>query len=147
MLRVGPLAAAVVGKVLQVVVALRAGVAVPDVAVPDSCCTEMRELNALEGRVPLPDQCLAPVQVTIRNGAFSPETIHVKVGQTVRWLNGTDQTQSVIGGVPGAPRSDLLQSPDMAPNAVYARTFDRAGTLPYFSGHDDTLRGTLVVTE
>lgn len=80
--------------------------------------------------------------VAIRNFSFNPETLHVKRGTRVTWVNcenaTTDAhtTTSVTG---------LWDSPFLPPGSTYSHTFDDAGAFGYSCIPHPFMRGAVVV--
>jgi plastocyanin len=65
------------------------------------------------------------VDVTIQGFAFSPDSLLVSPGTTVRWTN--------LDGVPHTSTSDesVWNSGNLSTNDQYLLTFDSLGTFPY----------------
>lgn len=112
---------------------------------------------------------VANVSMTDNNGstpyAFSPASLTVTVGTTVKWTNGgkaehtstSDATPQPVwdsGTVPPAgtgscdPYSDPYCTPGTTPAGTYRRTFNTAGTYPYHCNVHGALgmTGTITVT-
>jgi plastocyanin len=77
--------------------------------------------------------------VTIRNLAFLPDTVRVKPGDTVTWLNADDRDHTVIG--PG------MKSGNIKPGKTWSKAFDKAGSYPYGCSYHPRMRGTVVVSD
>ncbi|OLZ65404.1 amidase [Streptomyces sp. IMTB 2501] len=72
----------------------------------------------------------APVtgdSVAIKNFAFSPTTLKVKVGTTVTWTNQDTDAHTVTSAGSGGP----LHSPALATHAAYSYQFTKPGTYAY----------------
>lgn len=79
--------------------------------------------------------------VSIRNFTFSPATVKVAVGDTVRWINDED-------AVPHDATSEKVgdfYSGHMGPGASYSKTFTAAGAYPYFCMIHPGMRGIILV--
>jgi plastocyanin len=78
--------------------------------------------------------------VIIRLVKFSPETIEVKIGQTVEWANNdlTPHTVTSQG------RGDL-NSGSIDAGASWRHTFTQAGSFPYYCTFHPEMKGTVVV--
>ena len=78
--------------------------------------------------------------VAIRNFSFQPETVHVKSGTTVTWVNceqtGTDAHTST---------GDAWSSPFIEPGATYSHTFDATGRFDYSCIPHPFMHGVIVV--
>ncbi len=87
--------------------------------------------------------------VSIKNIAYNPNALTVKVGTTVTWkndeTNGTPHT--VTSGTPGTP-SGAFDSGTLNPGQTYQFTFNTAGTFSYFCRiHGAAMLGTITVTQ
>ena len=71
---------------------------------------------------------------------FSPATLTVTNGTTVRWYNG-DTNQHTVTGDTGA-----FASPVLDPGGWFSFTFTRTGTYPYHCEPHPNMTGTVVVT-
>lgn len=76
--------------------------------------------------------------VTVTNFAYSPKTLTIKPGDTVQWVF-EDGTHTVTSGKDckedGAFDSKVHGSP-----FTYTRTFDAAGSVPYFCSYREHCR-------
>ena len=103
------------------------------------------ELLSFRPRI-LPASSLAQgpqtVEVTVAPGgdlSFSPDTVSINVGDTVRWTFGSSG-HNVVSGNPCTPdnkfcspgNANCSTTPTSGGGAIYTRTFDQAGTFPYF---------------
>ena len=75
----------------------------------------------------------------IKGFAFSPESITVKVGDSVTWTNqdGTTHTVTSSDGSFGSKNLDQGQT--------FTATFDKAGTFAYICSIHSFMTGTVVV--
>ena len=78
--------------------------------------------------------------VAIVDFAFDPVTLTIPVGTTVTWTN-TGSVNHTVKWSDGTPESDSL-----ANGATYQRTFDAAGTFAYVCGIHGSMKGTISVT-
>jgi plastocyanin len=83
-------------------------------------------------------------QVMIKNFAFVPKTITVKVGTTVTWTNEDNVQHSVQWNNNAFPTSALLLAGTSTD--TYSHTFTTAGTFNYICGVHNFMTGTVVVT-
>jgi plastocyanin len=83
---------------------------------------------------------LATKTVNIRSTGFSPRTVTVNGGDTVRWRNLDTVNHQVVAN------SGAFASPIIRPSGAYARRMDTPGTYPYHDALHPTLRGTVRVT-
>ena len=81
----------------------------------------------------------ALVEVKIDNFSFSPATITVSAGTTVRWTNRDDIPHTVV--------SDDQKFESKAPDTddQYTYTFTKPGTYPYFCSIHPKMTGKVVV--
>jgi plastocyanin len=84
---------------------------------------------------------VATDSVEIKNFAFSPATIKVKVGTTVTWTNKDSASHTVT-----SDSSDGPASPAIAQNGTYKFTFKKAGTFNYICTIHPDMKATVVVT-
>jgi amicyanin len=87
----------------------------------------------------------APVagnQVSIKDFAFAPGTLTVKVGTTVTWVNSDQDPHTVTSQGTGGP----LKSATMQNGEKYTYTFTTAGTFEYLCTIHPFMTGTVVVT-
>ncbi|WP_405883542.1 cupredoxin domain-containing protein [Streptomyces sp. NBC_01136] len=87
----------------------------------------------------------APVSadaVAIKNFAFSPATLKVKVGTTVTWTNQDTDAHTVTSAALGGP----LHSAPLGTHATYSHTFTKPGTYPYVCTIHPFMTATVEVT-
>src|SRR4030095_6357302 len=89
------------------------------------------------------------VNVTVGNGGFffSPSTVTIRPGDTVRWT-WSSGGHSSTSGTPGHP-SGLWDSLILNQGAVFTHTFNSVGSFPYYCtphGACCNMRGTVTVT-
>jgi len=78
------------------------------------------------------------VQIVIDHNAFTPETLSVREGSTVRWINRDSVPHVIILG-------DDIHSPVLAPGESFEWTFSRAGTYEYGCAIHPGMRAELAV--
>lgn len=86
----------------------------------------------------------ALVQMTGRT--YSPSTLEVEVGTTVRWENNSDETHTVTSGS-NREHDDEFNSGDIAPGESYTYTFDNTGSFDYFCIPHPGMEATITVVE
>lgn len=80
------------------------------------------------------------VDVTIENFVFTPTTLVLDVGDTIRWTNRDSAPHSAVSVERGFVTATLAQGQSTV------TTFDRPGTFDYVCGiHGTSMRGTVVV--
>lgn len=80
--------------------------------------------------------------VAIKNFAFSPATLKVKVGTTVTWTNQDTDAHTVTSAGSGGP----LHSAALATHATYSYTFTKPGTYAYLCTIHPFMTATVEVT-
>ncbi|WUJ67907.1 cupredoxin family copper-binding protein [Kribbella soli] len=85
---------------------------------------------------------VAANSVDIKEFAFGPQNITVKVGTTVTWTNDDQDPHTVTSQNGSGPlKSSTLQNGDK-----YQYTFTKAGTFDYLCTIHPFMTGTVVVT-
>ncbi len=85
---------------------------------------------------------VATDKVDIKNYAFSPMSIKVKVGTTVTWTNQDSVHHTVTVDEGEGPKSDSFGKGE-----TYTYKFTKAGTFTYHCEPHPYMHGTVVVTE
>jgi plastocyanin len=88
-----------------------------------------------------PPAAVAGDQVIIDNFAFSPATLTVKAGSTVRWTNKDEEPHTV------AATDGSFHSPGMGTGATYSHSFPTPGNFEYVCSIHPSMHGTVVVTQ
>jgi plastocyanin len=84
--------------------------------------------------------------VTINTSGFSPNTITIKVGETVRWVNSNSVTENVSSDPhPTHTLYTPLNLGNIEAGSQISLTFDKAGTYTYHNHLRPSLKGTVVV--
>lgn len=76
--------------------------------------------------------------VVIENLRFRPETLEVRRGDTVVWVNRDLVPHTVTA-------TDRFDSGNLAPNASWKHAFASAGTLAYVCRYHPTMKGEVIV--
>jgi plastocyanin len=79
------------------------------------------------------------VQISMKNIAFSPADVTIKVGQTVTWTN-LDGAQHDVVANDGAFKSDLLDT-----GQTFSFTFPKAGVFNFYCSIHPQMKGTITV--
>jgi plastocyanin len=85
--------------------------------------------------------------VAITEDGFSPETVKIKVGMQIVWVNNDNEAHRVAAN-PFPTHSSLpaLDSKiNLAPNSTYRFTFTKAGTYTYHDELHPQTSGTIIV--
>lgn len=81
--------------------------------------------------------------VEIREQKFQPDSLRIKTGDTVRWVNQEKRTShSVL--FKGTPS---LESERLFPGEAWSRRFDASGTFPYTCGPHPEMLGAIEVVD
>lgn len=85
---------------------------------------------------------VSTTQVEIKDYAFGPATIKVKVGDTVTWTNQDSDRHDVVDDDSSAdgPKSDLLSKGES-----YSFTFKKAGTFNYHCSPHPYMKAKVIV--
>lgn len=87
--------------------------------------------------------------------SFTPDTVRIQTGETVRWKNNSvivhtvtadpeRATMELSARVPA--KAAPFHSGDLEPNATFERTFEVAGQYRYFCvPHEAAMRGVVIV--
>jgi amicyanin len=78
--------------------------------------------------------------VEIKNFAFDPKTVTVKVGQTVTWTNQDSAAHTVTG-------DGGIDSGDLSKGKSYSKTFDTEGTFDYHCTPHPQMTGQVIVQQ
>jgi amicyanin len=89
-------------------------------------------------------QPVATDKVEIKNFAFSPADITVKVGTKVTWTNSDSTPHTVTADTSSA---DAPSSEQLGSGQSYSFTFTKAGTYTYHCELHPNMTGKVVVTE
>jgi plastocyanin len=101
--------------------------------------TQSAEATAVPKAPPTPAAPLPEKAITITNFAFSPATITVPAGTTVRWINKDTVVHTSTSDKPG------WDSGIINPGASYTRRFDKPGTYAYHCTPHPFMVGKVVV--
>jgi plastocyanin len=87
-----------------------------------------------------------PTSVSIPSGAsvltvtaYVPNPITVSVGTVITWTNNDTVPHTV------SSQNNLWDSGSINPGATYSRTFDTAGSFPYYCAYHPRMVGTIIV--
>jgi plastocyanin len=88
--------------------------------------------------IPTPAAAYSAV-VHIKNFAYVPSSVTVKVGQSVAWVEDDDTSHTVTSV------DTSFDSGNMDKNGVFKHTFIKAGTYPYICAYHPYMKGTVIV--
>src|SRR5713101_5534179 len=81
----------------------------------------------------------ATTTVKITGTAFSPQTVTVDLGDTIKWVNSDNANHQVVAN------NGAFASPILKPNEAYSFTSKAAGTFPYHDALHPSIKGTVTV--
>lgn len=91
----------------------------------------------------MPASAGGAAEVVMEKMLFVPQTLKVKPGTTVTWVNREKRTNhSVL-----FEQENMLESDRLFPGETYQRTFDKPGTYPYRCGPHPEMLGVIEVAE
>jgi plastocyanin len=94
----------------------------------------------LVGAAPATSASTATKTVQIKRTAFSPSTVTIKTGDTVKWTNVDTQNHQVVSN------NGSFVSPILGPGKSYSHRFNASGTYRYHDGLNATIKGVVKVT-
>ena len=83
--------------------------------------------------------------VAILNYEFNPESIAIKSGTTITWVNLDIVAHTVDSGTHENP-ADLFESGSLKQNETFSYTFNEPGTFTYTCRIHPSMSGTITVT-
>ena len=78
-------------------------------------------------------------EVYINGSAFTPTTLTVSMGTTIKWTNKNAGNQTVTSD------TGLFDSGTIKPNGTYSYTFSTAGTFYYHSTNSPAMTANVIV--
>lgn len=90
------------------------------------------------------DKAVNTNTVAIKDFAFSPATITIKVGTTVTWTNQDSAAHTVTSD---SSSKESFDSGSMAKGKTFSHTFKTAGTFDYICTFHPDMMGKVEVTE
>jgi plastocyanin len=91
------------------------------------------------GQPEAPEKPIETARVEIRNFAFQPATIRVKVGTTVTWTQQDSIPHTVTS------RTGLFDSGSLSLGETFEYTFDELGTYEYYCTIHPSMTGRVIV--
>jgi plastocyanin len=92
------------------------------------------------GAAPATPASTATKTVQIKRTAFSPSTVTIKTGDTVRWVNVDTRNHQVVSN------NGSFVSPILGAGKSYSHKFNFAGTYRYHDGLNAAVKGVVKVT-
>ena len=90
------------------------------------------------GAAPAAPASTATVQ--IKRSSFSPSSVTIKTGDTIKWVNTDTQNHQVVSN------NGSFVSPILGPGKTYSHRFNASGTYRYHDGLNATVKGVVKVT-
>lgn len=94
------------------------------------------------GTAPLPPEPSA--QIVLGAQAIDPNAATIQVGQSVVWINSSENIYTLVSGLPGQP-NDVFNSGPLPAGATFIFTFAAPGSYSYYVNENPTLIGQVVV--
>ena len=113
----------------------------PPVQPPATVTTPLQttqQLTVTTIPVPQTTSSVSANTILIKNFAFDPASVTVKVGSTVRWVNQDSVPHRIVF-------ADGADSTVLAGMQSWSRKFDQAGTYDYACTIHPTMLGTVIV--
>jgi plastocyanin len=79
--------------------------------------------------------------VTIKDMKFSPDSLEIKVGDTVVWTNSDDRDHTVVDS------GNAFKSDNLKPGKTFSYKFEKAGKFSYTCTYHPRMKGTITVTD
>lgn len=92
------------------------------------------------GAGPAAPASTATATVQIKRSSFVPQTVTIKTGDAIRWVNTDTQNHQVVSN------NGSFVSPILGPGKVYSHRFNASGTYRYHDGLNSAVRGVVKVT-
>jgi plastocyanin len=96
--------------------------------------------SATAAPTPISQASVSTNTIMIRNFAFEPQTMTVKVGSIVRWENRDTVTHRIMFSDKNVAGSDLLSFSQSS-----SKKFDHSGTFTYYCSIHPEMTGTVIV--
>ena len=90
-----------------------------------------------------------PARVAIRDHAFVPRIIHVRVGQQIIWMNYDQDPHTVTSGGHNVDDGRWKSSPLIPDGGTFSLRLAQPGTYPYFCKphyYEEKMHGTIIVS-
>ena len=83
----------------------------------------------------------AKVAVAMKDMKFSPDSVTIKVGDTVVWTNDDDHDHTVVAD------DGSFKSEKIGHGETFKHTFDKKGKFKYSCSYHPRMKGVIVVTD
>jgi amicyanin len=78
-------------------------------------------------------------EIFVQQNAFVPDSLTVKIGDTVTWVNNESYEHNIVGD------NGSFKSPILATGDKYSFTFKKVGTYTYICSIHPFMHGTIIV--
>lgn len=85
-------------------------------------------------------QTASDVRVSIKNFSFNPETLTIKPGTKITWINEDTVAHTVT-----SDSDSILNSGTISPGESFSFTFDNAGSINYHCAIHPSMKGSIIV--
>ncbi|HVT89376.1 MAG TPA: cupredoxin domain-containing protein [Tepidisphaeraceae bacterium] len=79
--------------------------------------------------------------VSIAQMKFAPDTLDIKIGDTVVWTNSDDRDHTVVA------QNGAFKSDNIRPGSTFIYQFSKAGTFTYGCSYHPRMTGKIMVSE
>ncbi len=93
------------------------------------------------GSAPAPAATARKHAVTIKDMKFSPDSLEIKVGDTVVWTNNDDRDHTVVDS------GNAFKSDNLKQGKTFSYKFEKAGKFSYTCTYHPRMKGTITVTD
>lgn len=80
-------------------------------------------------------------EISITRNTFVPDSVTIKVGETVTWVNNESYAHDVVSD------DGLFRSPKLATGEKFSYTFMKEGTYTYICGIHPFMHATVIVSK
>jgi plastocyanin len=85
--------------------------------------------------------------VHITKQGFSPETVTIKAGQTVRWINSDNTDHEVVTDPSRSKQPKVFSEKPLGQNDSFTVKFEDPGAYPYYDPQNATTFKATVIVE
>lgn len=87
----------------------------------------------------------ADATINLTDGLVNPSPVEIKAGQTVLWVNQSQNTYTILSGIPGQP-NEFFASPPLPPGGFFVFPFEAAGNYSYYVNENPMMVGQVNVS-
>ena len=78
--------------------------------------------------------------VSIKNFVFNPQTLKIKIGTKVTWVNNDSVSHTVT-----SDSDNILNSPVLSPGQSFSFTFNKLGSVNYHCTIHPAMKGLIII--